>query len=156
MNPTAAKKSRGSSVGFFLIQKRLKIKHIPSPQVTVWALLPLVHLCVFFSGQVQPSALVGPSLPPSLAYLAFLQGLGSTGAFHSHSRLFPLEKAKFLFCTTKRNAVKSVITIFLVITFLSSSFAELRSHNLVHFNFYSRHNPQVCPKSYLSGISGFL
>lgn len=57
---------------------------------------PCSFLCFLLRASPALCALIGPSPPHSLAYLAFLQGLGSAGAFHSHqSRLFPLEKAKF-------------------------------------------------------------
>lgn len=154
MHPTAAKKSRGNSVWFLFNSEEVKNQtHSFTLGHCLGFAPPCSSLCFLLRASPALCALIGPSPPPSLAYLAFLQGLGSAGAFHSHqSRLFPLEKAKFLFCRTKCNAVWVLLPF--AKAFLPSCWT--RSHNLIHFNFYGRHNPQVCPKSYLSGISGFL
>lgn len=153
---TAAKKSRGNSAEFLFNPEEVKNQTHSFTSGHCLGFAPhCSFLCFLLRASPALCALIGPSPPPFLAYLAFLQGLGSAGAFHSHqSSLFPLEKAKFLFCTTKCIAVRVLLPF--AKAFLPSSFAELQSHNLVHFNFYSRHNLQVCPTSYLSGISGFL
>lgn len=154
-NPTAARKSRRSSVGFLFNPEEVKDQTRSFTSGHCLGFAPhCSFLCFLLRASPALCALIGPSPPPSLAYLAFLQGLGSAGAFHSHqSRLFPLEKGKFWFCTTKCIAVRVLLPF--AKAFLPSSFAELRSHNrssrspLVHFNFYSRHNPQVCPRGWL-------
>lgn len=107
MHPTAAKKSRGNSVWFLFNSEEVKNQtHSFTLGHCLGFAPPCSSLCFLLRASPALCALIGPSPPPSLAYLAFLQGLGSAGAFHSHqSRLFPLEKAKFLFCRTKCNAV---------------------------------------------------
>lgn len=135
---------------FSLMQKNLKIRHRSLSK----SLLPFPHPCVFSPWSVHPSVPWWDHLPCSLAYLAFLRGLGSTGAFHSHqSRLLSLEKAKCLFCTRKSNAVRVYSPFPTALLFAG----ELqRPHNLAHFDICCRCNLQVCPQSYLSGTSGFL